>query len=81
MAEQVRIWTSPTCPHCKRAKEYLSRKNIDFVNFDVTSDQEAYNEMKELTNGGRSVPVIEVCGKVLVGFDPDKFDEAADCLG
>ena len=80
MSEQVKIYTTPTCPYCKMAKEFLSQKGVDFTAYDVTSDREALEEMKRITGGARSVPVIAVCNQVIVGFDRDRVEQALNCL-
>ena len=72
MAE-VKVYSTPTCPYCIKAKEYLKQKNIDFVNVDVSSDQSAVEEMVNLT-GQMGVPVIVIDGNPIVGFDKSKID-------
>lgn len=42
---KVKIYTTPTCPHCQRTKEFLKENEVDFENIDVAADQEAANEM------------------------------------
>jgi len=39
------IYSTPTCPYCKRAKEYLSRKGISYSEYNVAADREAAREM------------------------------------
>jgi len=70
----VIIYTSPTCPHCQQAKNFLEEKNIEFENYDVTSDQDKAEEMKE-KSGSMSVPVIDIDGDIIVGFDKEKVKE------
>jgi glutaredoxin len=41
----VKVYSTPTCPYCIRAKEYLKQSNISFENIDVSSDQEKAQEM------------------------------------
>ena len=70
---QVKVYSTPTCPYCVRAKEYLSSKGVAFENIDVSSDQSAAEEMVKLT-GQMGVPVITVGNDVMVGFDQLKLD-------
>ncbi|MDP2939695.1 MAG: Uxx-star family glutaredoxin-like (seleno)protein [Candidatus Omnitrophota bacterium] len=71
---EVKIYTTPACPYCIRAKTYLQEKNISFQNIDVSIDQQGLEEMTKLS-GQMGVPVIVVDGKVLVGFDRNRLDE------
>ena len=71
----VKTYTSPTCPHCQRTKQFLRENNVDFEDFDVTSDAEKREEMQQKSKG-LSVPVIDVDGKIIVGFDKDRLKEA-----
>jgi alkyl hydroperoxide reductase subunit F len=78
--EEVKVYTTPTCPYCTIAKEYLSKRGISFKAYDVTEDSEALSEMLRVTNGARSVPVITACGEVLVGFNAERLDQMLDCI-
>ena len=80
MSEKVKIYSTPTCPFCKMTKEFLWQKGIEFIDYDVTKDREALEEMRRITGGARSVPVIAVCNEVMVGFDRDRLEQALNCL-
>ena len=71
----VKIYTTPTCPHCKRAKQFLEDNNIYFENVDVSSDPGKAEEMKE-KSGQMGVPVIDVNGKIITGFDQEELRKA-----
>ena len=74
MAEKnVVIYTTPTWPWCHRAKEYLSRKGIPFVEHDVATDREKAKEMIEKSKQ-MGVPVIIIDGEVTVGFNQSRLD-------
>jgi len=73
MAE-VKVYSTNTCPHCVRAKEYLSDNNVAFEEIDVAADQAKAKEMVDLT-GQMGVPVIVIDGEVIVGFDRAKIKE------
>ena len=81
MEKKVRIYTSPTCGYCTQAKEFLTQKGIDFTVFDVTSDPAALQEMKTVSGGARSVPVIVVGDEVLIGFERTAVEEALKRIG
>jgi len=69
----VKVYSTPTCPYCVRAKEYLKQKNIEFENIDVSNDQKAVEEMVNMT-GQMGVPVIVIDGTPVVGFNKAKID-------
>lgn len=72
---KVTIYSTPTCPYCKMAKEFLKEKSIEFTDIDVSSNQEKAQEMIDKT-GQMGVPVIDVDGTLMVGFDKKKLAEA-----
>ena len=69
----VRIFSTPTCPWCVRAKDFFSSNNIDFEDVDVSRDQAAANEMVQLS-GQMGVPVIQIGSEVIVGFDQARIE-------
>lgn len=75
---KITIYSTPTCPYCKLAKEFLTEKKIEFTDIDVAADQKAAEEMIH-KSGQMGVPVIivEKDGKeeVMVGFDQAKLTE------
>ena len=72
---QIKIYSLPTWPHCKEAKEYLSNKNLDFSVLNVAEDKAARDEMVALTNQ-RAVPVIVIDDNIIIGFDQQRIDGA-----
>lgn len=69
----IKIYSTPTCPWCKKTKEYLKSKNIDFIDVNVASDIKEREEMRSLSNQS-GVPVINVDGKIVVGFNKGEID-------
>ena len=72
--KKVVIYSTPTCPYCKRAKDYLSKKGITYTDFNVAQDREKAKEMIQ-KSGQMSVPVITIGDKVIVGFNQAQLDE------
>ncbi len=68
------IYSTPSCPWCHRAMDYLKEKSIEFTHYDVSVDQEKAKEMID-KSGQRGVPVIDIDGTIIVGFDQTKVDE------
>ena len=78
MAKTVKIYSSPTCPYCRKTKEFLTEKGVAFDDYDVTADQDALEEMKKISGSARSIPVISVDDIVMVGFDQSHLEEVLD---
>ena len=72
--KKVVTYSTPTCPYCKRAKEYLSQKGISYTDIDVAQDREKAREMAE-KSGQMSVPVIIIDGEIVVGFNQGQLDK------
>ena len=72
--KKVVVYSTPTCPYCKRAKDYLSRKGIPYTDINVAQDREKANEMIE-KSGQMGVPVITIDNEVIVGFNQDLLDK------
>lgn len=71
----VKIYSTPTCPYCKLTKEFLTEQKVEFTNIDVASDPAAANEMVKLS-GQMGVPVIDIDGKIIVGWNKGALEEA-----
>jgi len=70
----VKVYSTPTCPWCTKAKEYLKSKNVDFDDIDVSKDPNAATEMIK-KSGQRGVPVLDINGNIIVGFDQKAIDK------
>ena len=69
----VKVYSTPTCPYCIQAKKYLDEHNISYENTDVSSNSEAAKEMIN-KSGQRGVPVLDINGEIVLGFDKEKID-------
>jgi len=72
---KVKVYSTPVCPWCHRVKDFLKERNVEFDDIDVSGDKEATNEMIA-KSGQTGVPVIDVDGKIIVGFDQDAIEGA-----
>lgn len=70
----VKVYSTPSCPWCSMAKKYFDSKHIRYEDLDVSVNREAAAEMVE-KSGQRGVPVIDIDGSIIVGFDKDKIDD------
>ena len=71
----VKIYTTPSCVYCKMAKEFFGKNNVQYEEKNVAVDVEARNEIIQ-KSGQMGVPVIDVDGKIIVGFDEPRLREA-----
>lgn len=71
---EVVVYTTPSCPWCEMTKRYLRARGIPFTEIDVSSDYNAAMEMIR-KSGQTGVPVVEIDGEIVVGFDRERIDE------
>lgn len=69
----INIYSTPSCPYCHMVKDYLKSKNISFIDYNVAEDQTKAQEMIE-KSGQMGVPVVEIDGNIIVGFDKPEID-------
>lgn len=70
----VIVYSTPTWPWCYKVKDYLRDNNIDFREVDVSVDSQAAMEMVR-KSGQRGVPVLDINGSIVVGFDQSAIDK------
>ncbi|MBN2407584.1 MAG: glutathione S-transferase N-terminal domain-containing protein [Elusimicrobia bacterium] len=70
----IHVYTTPTCPYCRKAKAFLDENNVSYKNIDVSSSREAAQEMID-KSGQMGVPVIIIDGEVIVGFNRKRLEE------
>lgn len=68
----VRVFSTLSCAYCITLKEFLKEKGVKFEDIDVSQNNEAREEMFE-KSGQMSVPVIDINGEFIVGFDREKI--------
>ncbi len=73
--KNVTIYSTPTCHYCAEAKKYMTANNIAYTEHNVASDLERRKEMVE-KSGQLGVPVIDVDGQVMVGFEESHLKAA-----
>ena len=71
---KVKVYSTPTCPYCTMVKAYLDQKGIAYEDFDVSIDRMARDEMVR-RSGQMGVPVIDIDGQIVVGFDKERLDK------
>ena len=65
---KVTVYSTPTCPYCVMAKRYLAERGVKYEDVNVAADQSRALEMLTKT-GQMGVPVLDIGGQVIIGFD------------
>ena len=70
---RVIIFSTPTCTYCNAVKRYLHDKGVRYKDVDVSRDTVAARDMVR-RSGQMGVPVVDIGGKIVIGFDRPKID-------
>ncbi|HRK90929.1 MAG TPA: glutaredoxin domain-containing protein [Anaerolineales bacterium] len=70
---KVLVFSTPSCSFCTMAKKYFREKGVKFTDIDVSRDQSAARDMVR-RSGQMGVPVIDIGGKIIVGFDRPRIN-------
>jgi glutaredoxin-like YruB-family protein len=71
----VVLYSTPTCGYCNKAKDYLRSKRVPFQEYNVAQDMRRADEMVK-KSGQMGVPVLDVNGKIIIGFNQPEIDKA-----
>lgn len=71
---RVLVFTTPTCSWCTRVKSYLAQRRVPFREIDVSRDPAAARDLVR-RSGQMGVPVVEIDGRPVVGFDKPRIDQ------
>ena len=71
----ITLYSTPSCTYCRKAKDYFRANHVPFTEFDVSRDQRRADEMVR-KSGQMGVPVIDVNGRVIVGFNQPEIEKA-----
>lgn len=75
--KKVTIYSTPTCHYCSLAKDFFKENGVAFEEHNVASDLDKRKEMVEKSSQ-MGVPVIDIEGKIIVGFDQGAIKEALE---
>lgn len=70
--KKVIIYSSPHCAYCHMAKDWLKENKIDYIEHDISADAQKREEITQKT-GQMGVPVIEIGGDIIIGFDKERL--------
>ncbi|MDD4996068.1 MAG: glutaredoxin domain-containing protein [Patescibacteria group bacterium] len=71
---KIKVYTSPACLYCHQLKDFLKEKKIEFEEIDLSKNQEMIDDFIKKT-GQMAVPVTEIDGEMILGFDLSKIKE------
>jgi glutaredoxin-like YruB-family protein len=71
----VTIYSTPTCHFCHMAKDFFTANNVQFTDYNVATDLEKRREMVDKSQQ-MGVPVIDIGGEIVVGFDEPRIRTA-----
>ena len=71
----IELYTTPSCAYCKKVKDYLRKNKIGFREYNVASDLRKADEMVK-KSGQMGVPVLDINGKIIVGFNEPQIQRA-----
>ena len=74
MSKKVMVYSTPRCPYCIRAKQFLKDSNVAFEDIDVSMNTEKAREMVD-KSGQMGVPVLDIEGEIVIGFDKEKISQ------
>ncbi len=74
-AKNVKIYSTPTCHWCNLAKAFFRENKVEYMDYNVAMDVRAANEMVMKT-GQMGVPVIDIDGQLIIGFDKPRIVNA-----
>ena len=75
--KKITIYSTTTWPWCTKVKDYLDSKNISYEDHNVAKDRDKAIEMVN-KSGQQGVPVIDIDGDIVVGFDQNRIDSLLD---
>ena len=73
----IKIYTTPTCVYCRMAKDFFKEHNVQYEEHNVMEDLKAREEIVS-KSGQMGVPVIDVGGEMIIGFDKERLMELLD---
>lgn len=74
---EVTVYTAPWCGWCRKTLAFLDERGVDYVNKDIEADEEYADELREKT-GGTAIPLVEIDGSQVRGFDPGEMAALLD---
>ncbi len=75
LTQTVTMYTTTWCGYCKNTKRYLDRKGVSYQEIDIEEHPEYAERIEQATGGYRTVPTLEIDGRIMVNPSPRELDE------
>lgn len=76
---KVIIYSTPWCAFCKTEEQWLDKLGVSYIHKDIEEDKAAYEELMDKLNGEmRGVPVTDIAGEMVLGFDRPRLQAALE---
>ena len=72
------MYMTSWCPYCSKARSYLRSLGVNLIEHDIEKDKSSREEMLTKSGGSRGVPVIDIEGIIIRGFNADAFKAAIE---
>jgi len=76
MSNEIIVYSTTTCPYCYKVKDFLTKNGIKFTEKKVDMDETALQEMMDKTKGHMGVPVLDIKGTMILGYDEEAIKKA-----
>lgn len=68
----IKVYSTPSCPYCYTVKAFLNERGFQYQDVNVAEDSRAKEEMVN-KSGQMGVPVVEIDGQIIIGFDRERI--------
>jgi len=70
----IKIYSTPSCPYCHTLMAFLDERKIQYQHIDVSEDEKTKEEIIQ-KSGQMGLPIIDIDGEIIVGFDREKISK------
>jgi glutaredoxin-like YruB-family protein len=80
MDTKITIYSADWCAFCHAAKDYLDKKGVKYTEKNIEHDMAFAQEAVQKSNQ-TGIPVIDIKGTIIIGFDRPRIDAALQSAG
>jgi len=74
----VVMYMADWCEYCRQARQYIHSLGANLIEHDIEKDPDMKAEMKEKSGGSTSIPLIDIDGTIVRGYNPTAIKAALD---